>query len=84
MKALGRNNHAVVIIVRGRGQLPLDMLRYDCCSPHPDTLADFAAAVSGERETNRGPHEVKLLCWSPGGPTPARWSSFLWACEVVD
>ena len=72
------------IIVQGSGQFPWDMLRYDSAWP-----ADQESSAAFEQiARNRGhvpddmkPLEIKLRC--AGKPTPARWSSFLWACREV-
>ncbi len=60
--------------VSGRGEFPLDMLRYDCCWPR--TSEDSALmGASGERH-------VVLNRYTEGrhGPvaTEGRWRSFCW------
>jgi hypothetical protein len=69
--------------VRGVGQFPLDMLRYDRC--FPDT-GDDAAGLHSDCRIRR---EITLIAanrepyWKP---TEGRWSSFLWSVvkEKVD
>lgn len=58
--------------VRGSGEFPLDMLRYDAC--WPATEMDSATASDHERDRRR----VNLRTASPNSPTPERWESFGW------
>lgn len=67
--------------VRGGGQFPFDMLRYDSCYPASET--DSAALEHHRREKRR----VTLLASIPNPqsvyfPDRARWGSFGWT--VVD
>lgn len=66
--------------VRGSGQFPLDMLRYD--QSFPRTVDDAAAILSS------GIREVTLKCYTQGSRrraktcvTVPRWLSFGW--EVI-
>lgn len=65
--------------VRGAGEFPLDMLRYD--RAFPATEADTAAMLD---VANR--REVRLVMVSEGNPFPtmARWDSFMWDVMGVD
>ena len=56
--------------VQGRGNFPLDMLRYDSCWP-----ADTASAMSIGRSDPAD--TITLLTWGVG-ITPDRWRSFGW------
>jgi len=61
--------------VTGRGQFPVDMLRYDLA--HPRSESD--AGIIEDSLNRRGPqaeHEVKLEGMKQ--PTVDRWSSFGW------
>lgn len=65
--------------VRGRGEFPLDMLRYDDC--HPCGEHDIAAIANGEYV-----HERRTITLTTDERLihPARWASFGWAvvgCE---
>lgn len=66
------------IQVRGRGQFPIDMLRYDACWPYDQASANQIVESYNHPEkwtviveTNR-PHF-----------TPDRWSSFMCGTEIV-
>jgi hypothetical protein len=66
--------------VMGRGEFPLDMLRYDQCHPY---RSEDAAAI-GYNSRYDDPSQIRtvvLVTTSPNSPTPARWSSFLWGCK---
>ncbi len=63
--------------VRGRGEFPFDMLRYDSC--WPETSGDvhemfYDKNIKEERIKLR---DIMFLSNSP--PTKARWSSFMWS-----
>jgi hypothetical protein len=61
--------------VAGRGEFPIDMLRYDQCWP-----ADGNAASDILHSLRPGPlerREIKLRS-AARQITPDRWSSFLW------
>ena len=58
--------------VVGRGEFPLDMLRYDQAWPVAD----------GSFASHTGRRFVRMGCVQRGGPTIARWASFGWT--VVD
>jgi hypothetical protein len=66
--------------VTGKGQFPLDMLRYDSCFPAtPNAVADL---VIDPRDTNYSkPRTVKIS--GCGKPTIARWASFGWTVESL-
>ncbi len=63
--------------VRGRGQFPIDMLRYDSCWPYTSMDSSYISDESGGRE-------VTLLTNSPNAPTHGRWKSFTWAVVEGD
>lgn len=66
--------------VVGRGQFPVDMLRYDRCVP--ETQDDIASAFSPFSGDHR---QINLIAFTPKDhkpePTSGRWTSFGW--EVI-
>jgi hypothetical protein len=69
-----------VIEVEGRGDFPIDMLRYDQCAPvFP---SDASRIIADASQDVRGRRTVRLNCYS-NSPTPARWSSFGWAMKEI-
>ncbi|HTE37507.1 MAG TPA: hypothetical protein VK634_19765 [Reyranella sp.] len=68
--------YSIKFVVEGRGQFPIDMLRYDQC--YPDSQDDSAAIGDGYVGSTRR----AVLCtdnvnmnWQPN---VARWASFNW------
>lgn len=67
--------------VRGNGEFPFDMLRYDACSPTTETEARQLGWNYAGASESRGAVEIELESrgrprfWRP---TAARWESFLW------
>lgn len=75
--------------VSGRGEFPMDMLRYDECYPvGPDDVAAIRATFDMSDDAPRGPYEVRLLHRGEGQgypkPTVARWNSFCWGVIDID
>lgn len=72
--ALGRR-----FVVEGRGEFPVDMLRYDsaCFDTQGDVDAAGEGYVSGKRR-------VALRSSAPMRPTTARWQSFGWQVVEAD
>jgi hypothetical protein len=64
--------------VSGTGSFPIDMLRYDRCSPAREAdSAEIARSFNGHRRTRvRVTGTVKP-------PTIARWKSFGWTVEAA-
>lgn len=67
--------------VEGRGQFPVDMLRYDAC--WPDSSEDvFALTVErGDIEEFTTTRKIHLRKWATSAkelPTKGRWASFGW------
>jgi hypothetical protein len=56
--------------VKGTGEFPFDMLRYDAAWPN---ASDDAAKMGA-----RGWRSVRLTTQQNGAPTAARWESFGW------
>ncbi len=75
--------------VRGRGEFPLDMLRYDCCWPRRgDDVAKITpiyATITPESKDEMATRDVRLVKYAhlKRGPfvEAGRWRSFGW--EVV-
>ena len=66
-------DHSVRVVVVGRGQFPIDMLRYD--RAHPRSEAD-SVAMAEARPRRRA---VEVVCTGADTPTVGRWESFGWA-----
>lgn len=59
--------------VRGRGEFPIDMLRYDqCCPKSQDDVRTMVDRLT-EREVR-----LRMFSGSREGPTEERWASFGW------
>ena len=70
------NRTPITFYVRGRGQFPFDMLRYDACWP----LTPEDAAMLSDGWSWR---TVRLV--APYGTfTPGRWASFGWSANEQD
>jgi hypothetical protein len=69
---------AIVFTVKGLGQFPLDMLRYDNAWPNSEADSSLMQAEDLGRLAHR---EITLR--SLTGPTAARWSSFGWEVTEV-
>ena len=69
--------------VEGRGEFPLDMLRYDRCFPRTGEDAEMMLTPPDHL---RSPRQVTLVALARENrywqPTEGRWLSFRWA--VVD
>lgn len=63
------------LVVRGGGEFPWDMLRYDSCVPYSET--DSGLLGHGPRREVT----LKRKAANPGPATAMRWQSFGW--EVV-
>ena len=73
LKADDRPRTRYEYVVTGRGDFPLDMLRYDRCWPM--SSSDVARL---EHLTSREPRSVLMMSYDK--PTIERWSSFGWSC----
>lgn len=65
-----------LIIAKGRGTFPIDMLRYDRCSPRTgqdSTKITHSVRYGG----NSGPWEIELVT-ERRSVTVDRWASFGW------
>lgn len=73
---------AVDYTVEGRGEFPLDMLRYD--QSYPKDESETGNLIGGEPFNPRAHRRVRLSgIHHPGWqPTAARWESFLWHVVV--
>lgn len=76
---MARKTHvAVTIYVAGRGQFPVDMLRYDSCVP--SSQADVHAMGVYLDGSANAPRIVALRMFTEDGRPPEfdRWHSFGW------
>jgi len=67
--------------VEGSGDFPMDMLRYDFCSPRregDDTGNLYAPMYSRERLPVRRIQLKRLVTHKDKMPTSGRWASFGW------
>ena len=76
--------------VEGRGEFPLDMLRYDQCWPRgPEDAAKMEASYASElldvvKDHGLGRRTIDLATIiRPGYPTVDRWASFGWVVTTV-
>lgn len=68
----------MIAVIRGRGQFPIDMLRFDMCYPfRPEDS-------QGIIDTFATPHAWAIVVETrnPRGFELARWDSFSCKCEV--
>lgn len=68
-----------VYTVTGRGEFPLDMLRYDSC--WPTSQESTSAMTRSFHPRNHGPHTVAMR--GLASPTVSRWESFGWQVEGI-
>ena len=67
----------IVFEVSGKGNFPLDMLRYDQCWPRsPEDVSRILDQVCN------GTKKVSINLTSYSQPTVDRWKSFCWSCET--
>jgi hypothetical protein len=62
--------------VSGKGEFPIDMLRFDCCWPRDSEDAHKMIIPFGEPERAKV-RSIRMCSYYP--PTIARWQSFLWS-----
>lgn len=65
--------------VTGRGEFPVDMLRYDGCWPVDGV--DASNILGGQDAPLRTVKLMSMRDRKDWQPTVARWQSFLWGCE---
>jgi len=70
--------------VRGTGEFPQDMLRYDACTPLTDddkriVYAEYSDDILWDNETQRLRLNTVRLVTERRFITNARWRSFLWS-----
>lgn len=87
---MARKTHTIVTVeVAGRGEFPMDMLRYDmACPVRNEDVARLEALSYEVRETGwtdgvSWDAPMQLHIFMPGGPTFARWLSFGWSVRVM-
>jgi hypothetical protein len=61
-------------VVEGSGAFPVDMLRYDRCTPCDAEDVDWCFAVEGKRSA---------MMVSTQHPTVERWNSFGWSVDMI-
>lgn len=69
----------VEFTVLGRGEFPLDMLRYDQCWPKRESVDVIAIGRTFDRRHARDAHDITLVGLRQ--PTAARWKSFGWEVQ---
>jgi len=84
--------YPITFAVKGRGQFPFDMLRYDVCFPSTSEDVSYLDKQYEYHNVSDLPggsrHEVErtvhltMLSQNKNGPTVDRWKSFGWA--VID
>ncbi len=78
--------HTSHILVRGRGQFPFDMLRYDACYPStPEAVSNIEISKWDVGRQSNDFRDVRLSKVHEGKDphwTPDRWSSFGWTMDV--
>lgn len=71
---MARKNDTFTFTVRGSGEFPYDMLRYDACWPYSEGHdSPHLSSPNGH-----GPRTVVLQTQNPHAPTVRRWESFTW------
>ncbi len=63
--------------VRGKGEFPIDMLRYDSCWPMTAMDAAVITESFDALHREKGGYEVTLTTTAPFRPTNGRWESFM-------
>lgn len=72
-----------IVTLWGSTPFPIDMLRYDRCTPHRETDSQIiAASIAQDTEINAAVEVVKFTKDPKWEPTRGRWESRLW--RVMD
>jgi len=84
-----RSGYIIDFVVAGRGDFPMDMLRYDECWPQDTSDASLIARslYEGVNADGRlGEWVIRLRRFSEHkiGPTVARWESFGWKVTEIN
>lgn len=76
-RAQAQKVYVTRLVVHGAGRFPVDMLRYDSCTPWNETDSH---RVGTEDDHGRAPREITLRRFSRSGEpaTTGRWNSFGW------
>lgn len=61
-------------VVEGQGSFPMDMLRYDRCTPYQSEDVHWMEGKA---------HRSAMMVSHVGPPTPERWQSFGWSVDMV-
>lgn len=78
---MARKLYVVRFTVRGSGEFPFDMLRYDACHPRHESEARGLGRTYANGKAPTEPVSVELESRgrpSNWWPTAARWQSFGW------
>jgi hypothetical protein len=75
LTSLGKRRNKMRFYVRGRGEFPFDMLRYDACYPADP---DDSGKLYGDWQTEERTVCVRTI---QRGFTPERWLSFGWSAN---
>lgn len=71
----------IIYVVKGHGEFPVDMLRYDRSCPYSESDSYLIRNSVSSTRAGRDEYEVTLIRlnahkgWTPGAP---RWASFGW------
>lgn len=76
--------HVFVVNATGQG-FPLDMLRYDRCTPYQQSDVDEVWELVATRPRSGERYSIKLVAQHSKGwkPTEGRWESFGWQVERI-
>lgn len=75
--------YACEFTITGRGYVPVDMMRYDRCTP---LTQEDASKMNPEHKQPDGNYSVTMIRFTEtqaDKPTAARWSSFGWQVSEV-
>ena len=80
-KLIEAAQNAIEFDVQGRGEFPVDMLRYDLCWPATETDSNL---IDPPRVAGLAKQRIITLRSLKGTPTFARWRSFGWEVLWTD
>ena len=72
--------YPVKFVVEGRGDFPIDMLRYDRAVPMTEHDSGVIAYESGKRRV----HLIRYSAAGKSGPCQQRWDSFNWLVISIE
>jgi len=68
-------------VVEGTGDFPIDMLRYDTCSPETEADSAFVTSSFVTPNEKRTIRLKRLIANKQLKPTEGRWKSFGWKVD---